>query len=216
MAIDGWLSYHRCVDTPRPNTQKHPQLHVDDGKPVAPGELELVRGFLSLHDHLPGDENSLPPSPASLETWFRSHGLLADDESPSPEELSLAAQVARALRARLEGVDEPPGSDRPAQLDQIADEAGLRVSFQPIGGRGKVGLTATRDGLKGALARLLGIAFLAELDGTWEHLKDCSNPTCMGVFFDTSKNHSGKWCSMASCGNRAKVRAFRERRAAAP
>ncbi|HWL91166.1 MAG TPA: CGNR zinc finger domain-containing protein, partial [Actinomycetota bacterium] len=34
------------------------------------------------------------------------------------------------------------------------------------------------------------------------------------VFFDGSKNKSGKWCSMAACGNRAKVRAFRERQAA--
>jgi predicted RNA-binding Zn ribbon-like protein len=198
----------------RPN-QPDPQALADDGSSVALGELELVRGFLSLHDHLPGEENSLPPSPAGLEEWFRTHGFLAEDETPSAAELLLAAQVARALRARLEGARETPGSDRPAQLDKIADEAGLRVSFHPIGSRGKVGLAATREGLMGALARLLGIAFMAELDGTWEHLKGCSNATCMGVFFDRSKNHSGKWCSMASCGNRAKVRAFRERRAAA-
>ncbi|HEX6579263.1 MAG TPA: CGNR zinc finger domain-containing protein, partial [Actinomycetota bacterium] len=34
------------------------------------------------------------------------------------------------------------------------------------------------------------------------------------VFFDRSKNKSGKWCSMNACGNRAKVRAFRARQAA--
>jgi predicted RNA-binding Zn ribbon-like protein len=31
------------------------------------------------------------------------------------------------------------------------------------------------------------------------------------VFYDRSKNRSGRWCVMAECGNRAKVRAYRER-----
>jgi predicted RNA-binding Zn ribbon-like protein len=186
---------------------------AEDGTPMAPGELELVRGFLSLHDHVPGGERDLPPSAGNLERWFRSKGLLAENETASAAELSLAAEVARALRSRLDGIDEPAGP--PVQLDQIADEAGLRISFEQGEGTAKVGLAARRQGVMGALARLLGIVFLAELDGTWQHLKGCSDPTCTGVFFDRSKNHSGKWCSMASCGNRAKVRAFRERRAIA-
>jgi predicted RNA-binding Zn ribbon-like protein len=33
------------------------------------------------------------------------------------------------------------------------------------------------------------------------------------VFFDRSKNHSSCWCSMESCGNRAKARRFRQKRA---
>jgi predicted RNA-binding Zn ribbon-like protein len=58
------------------------------------------------------------------------------------------------------------------------------------------------------------VAFLADLEGTWEGLKGCAGDDCNAVFFDRSKNHSGRWCSMSTCGNRAKVRAWRERRRA--
>jgi predicted RNA-binding Zn ribbon-like protein len=35
------------------------------------------------------------------------------------------------------------------------------------------------------------------------------------AFYDRSKNSSRTWCSMSSCGNRAKTRAYRGRRHAA-
>ncbi len=42
-------------------------------------------------------------------------------------------------------------------------------------------------------------------------IRKCENPECILFFYDTSKNHSRRWCSMGLCGNRAKVAAFRER-----
>jgi predicted RNA-binding Zn ribbon-like protein len=42
-------------------------------------------------------------------------------------------------------------------------------------------------------------------------IRKCENPDCILFFYDTSKNHSRRWCSMSLCGNRAKVAAFRER-----
>ena len=52
---------------------------------------------------------------------------------------------------------------------------------------------------------------MSAFDGSFEHLKLCADETCRSVFYDRSKNHSGRWCSMATCGNRAKVRAWRDR-----
>lgn len=43
-------------------------------------------------------------------------------------------------------------------------------------------------------------------------VRKCENPDCVLFFFDTTKNHNRRWCSMAACGNRAKVRAFYERK----
>jgi predicted RNA-binding Zn ribbon-like protein len=37
---------------------------------------------------------------------------------------------------------------------------------------------------------------------------------CRFVFYDQSKNGTRTWCSMRVCGNRAKVRRFREKAAA--
>lgn len=42
-------------------------------------------------------------------------------------------------------------------------------------------------------------------------IRRCENPDCILFFYDTSKNHTRRWCSMGLCGNRAKVAAFRER-----
>jgi predicted RNA-binding Zn ribbon-like protein len=40
----------------------------------------------------------------------------------------------------------------------------------------------------------------------------CRSETCRWLFYDTSKNHSRRWCDMKVCGNRMKARRFQERR----
>lgn len=42
-------------------------------------------------------------------------------------------------------------------------------------------------------------------------IRKCENPECVLYFYDTTKNHKRRWCSMAACGNRAKARAFYQR-----
>jgi predicted RNA-binding Zn ribbon-like protein len=51
--------------------------------------------------------------------------------------------------------------------------------------------------------------FFATAD--YSAIRKCEDPKCILFFYDTSKNHSRRWCSMDMCGNRAKVAAFRER-----
>jgi predicted RNA-binding Zn ribbon-like protein len=53
--------------------------------------------------------------------------------------------------------------------------------------------------------------FAAMGDDDWERLKLCGSRTCRWAFFDRSRNHSSRWCRMASCGNRQKAKRFRER-----
>jgi predicted RNA-binding Zn ribbon-like protein len=42
-------------------------------------------------------------------------------------------------------------------------------------------------------------------------VRGCESPECTVFFYDRTKNHRRRWCSMALCGNRAKVAAFRDR-----
>jgi predicted RNA-binding Zn ribbon-like protein len=42
-------------------------------------------------------------------------------------------------------------------------------------------------------------------------IKKCDNPGCVLYFYDTTKNHARRWCSMTLCGNRMKVAAFYRR-----
>ncbi|MBC7814735.1 MAG: CGNR zinc finger domain-containing protein [Burkholderiales bacterium] len=37
-------------------------------------------------------------------------------------------------------------------------------------------------------------------------VRECGSENCRWIFMDTSRNHSRRWCSMESCGNRAKQR----------
>ncbi|HTJ92882.1 MAG TPA: ABATE domain-containing protein [Pararobbsia sp.] len=55
-----------------------------------------------------------------------------------------------------------------------------------------------------ALARLV-----SEEDFT--HVKACEGPRCTLMFADHTRGHARRWCSMAICGNRAKVAAHRKR-----
>ena len=42
-------------------------------------------------------------------------------------------------------------------------------------------------------------------------IRECAAHDCGWLFFDESRNRSRRWCSMQSCGNRAKVDRFRAR-----
>ena len=44
-----------------------------------------------------------------------------------------------------------------------------------------------------------------------ELVRNCEGPGCTLLFYDRTKSHRRRWCSMAVCGNRAKARAHRER-----
>jgi len=54
----------------------------------------------------------------------------------------------------------------------------------------------------------LAASLLAEAD--FELIKTCEHPDCTLWFYDRTKSHRRRWCSMALCGNRAKVARFRQ------
>ncbi|MBV8634240.1 MAG: CGNR zinc finger domain-containing protein [Burkholderiaceae bacterium] len=58
-----------------------------------------------------------------------------------------------------------------------------------------------------AIAQLL-------VEGDFNLVRSCEHPDCVLWFYDRTKAHKRRWCSMARCGNRAKVAEFRKRRQA--
>ena len=93
-------------------------------------------------------------------------------------------------------------------LNRTSEQAkiGLRVDAD-----GAAILAPGASGVAGALGRLLVISFEAMRQETWWRLKACRNEACRWIFYDTSKNRSGAWCSMATCGNRAKTLTYYRR-----
>jgi hypothetical protein len=47
--------------------------------------------------------------------------------------------------------------------------------------------------------------------GDRELVRPCQGPACTMWFYDRTRSHRRRWCSMATCGNRAKARNHRQR-----
>jgi predicted RNA-binding Zn ribbon-like protein len=54
-------------------------------------------------------------------------------------------------------------------------------------------------------------------EGDLSLVKKCENTACFLFFYDNTKNHARRWCSMSGCGNRAKAAAhYRRKRKGLP
>ncbi|NOT46782.1 MAG: hypothetical protein HOP17_03390 [Acidobacteria bacterium] len=48
--------------------------------------------------------------------------------------------------------------------------------------------------------------------GNLDYLRKCESPECILYYYDNTKNHKRRWCSMSVCGNRAKANKFYQRK----
>ncbi|MCG7367705.1 CGNR zinc finger domain-containing protein [Pantoea sp. ACRSH] len=48
------------------------------------------------------------------------------------------------------------------------------------------------------------------VNGDFSLVRECEHPDCTLWFYDRTKAHRRRWCSMALCGNRAKAARFRQ------
>jgi predicted RNA-binding Zn ribbon-like protein len=51
-------------------------------------------------------------------------------------------------------------------------------------------------------------------EGEFQLVRVCEHPDCTLWFYDRTKSHKRRWCSMAVCGNRHKVAEYRKRQQA--
>jgi predicted RNA-binding Zn ribbon-like protein len=177
----------------------------------APGALETVRAFVNSRDIDEGTEDLARP--ADLARWLAEHDLLGGTASTraTAEDLRHAIELREALRENLLAHHgEPLDPAAVGTLDAAARRAQLTLRFTAPDA---TGLEPAAGGVDGALGRLLAIIDAATRDGTWQRLKACPAETCQWGFYDTSRNRSAVWCDMRVCGNRAKVRGYRERHA---
>jgi predicted RNA-binding Zn ribbon-like protein len=168
---------------------------------------ELIRDFVNTRDRLDNEEKL--GSPDELATWLRERALAGGDVAATGADLKHAVELREALRQLLlehTGVE----VDRDAAssvLDKTARRARIELCFEQCHGA----LTPGATGVDAALGHVVIAVHHAMADGSWERLKACRASDCEWAFIDNARNHSRAWCSMKSCGNREKARAFRER-----
>ena len=174
---------------------------------TATGELGLVQAFVNTVDLQDGPE--LLPDSNSLREWLVANDLMPAGAPVDDADLKHARAVREAMRAVIGGNSGLPVYPVDlATLNEAATASRLRVRFGPGGPR----LEPEAGGAVGALGRLVVSLYSAMQSDDWHRLKLCGADTCRWVFYDRSKNQSSRWCTMASCGNRAKARRFRQNR----
>lgn len=172
----------------------------------APGELEIVRAFLSTRDAKSGADELR--SSRDLSHWLSRHGLLPAGTKLTEEDLERALEVRRGLRALA--VANSGGELKAAAvsgLDQAAVGARAQVRFD-ADGASRLELVS-RD-FDDALGTLLGIVHSARMSGRWRSLKICGDPGCRRAYFDFTKSQTGRWCTRR-CGARMRARTARRR-----
>lgn len=168
---------------------------------AAPGGLELVRRFENTVE--------LPSGPDELDTvehardWCLSHGLAPVADAHHLELLRGFRETLRDLLSVNNG--EGDAADAWERMRPFLASTRLGLAVDPSHG------LELRPEDKGPIASLLAIVYESQLVGTWPRLRACRKETCRFAYYDRTKNGSRAWCSMATCGNRAKAQRRRER-----
>jgi predicted RNA-binding Zn ribbon-like protein len=173
--------------------------------------LETVRSFVNTRDVEAGTDELI--AGADLSRWALAAGITSSRSRFTTDDLERALTLREGLRvllARNNGERDPADDGALDALDRVTATVpmqsvfhnGAPVGWAPVGARP----------IDRVFGHLLAAVQTAAVSGEWIRLKACREKGCRWAFYDSSKNRSGTWCSMAVCGNAAKQRAYAARR----
>jgi predicted RNA-binding Zn ribbon-like protein len=146
----------------------------------------------------------------------RSEELRTLTESDPGAAGTLVAQAERLMRgmelafhAMLEDVAVQPAWLKP--INEMLQVTEGHDELQWDGTAWSLRFIAKYDQLEWLLAAIARSGAELVAEGSHKGLSRCSDKNCQLLFYDDSKFHRRKWCSMALCGNRSKVAAFARR-----
>lgn len=174
---------------------------------VAPAGLGLVQDLLNtraIGDYGP----DLLADGAAASAWAAKAAAAWSEVSgvpaPAMELTDRDAARLRSLRTALRGLVLTPGT--PAETPPDAT-AGFGVNTS-----GEVLLVPRGSGAQWLASAAWIEVVLSQRSSTWQRLKCCREPACGSAFYDNSRNSSGVWHDVTTCGNRANLRTSRARR----
>ncbi|GAA2796502.1 CGNR zinc finger domain-containing protein [Saccharopolyspora taberi] len=145
-----------------------------------------------------GQVRDLFDEPGALGEWLAEHDL-----APAAAEDALAP--LRTVRAAIRRFLEDGADD---ELNLVLEHGRLRLEVSD----GVPGERAEVDRDDWLPAWEVARSFLELLRSAPRgRLRRCEGPECVLWFLDTSRNGRRRWCSMAGCGNRAKVKSHYDR-----
>jgi len=133
---------------------------------------------------------------AGLRCWLATNDLA--DRCAADEKTRGALLQTRAA---VQDVVTSHSGESIADLNAVLDRGRIRRVLVETGPQDDADVPRS-EWLPGWLAANDLLRLLAEAP---DRIKSCAHPDCILWFYDTSKNGTRRWCSMAVCGNRIKA-----------
>ncbi|MEO8504921.1 MAG: ABATE domain-containing protein [Acidobacteriota bacterium] len=184
-----------------------PLAEERDGFKFRSGRLALDFAA-TLAARLKPEPRELLATPADLDRWLRAAGLGSAAEA-TPDALSSARELREALyRLAMACIREVPfpTDDRDLVNRWAArSHSALQLGRQP----GEADTAAEPWGPEPSLATVArnGVALYSSAESA--RIRQCA--ACSILFVDASRARRRRWCSMAACGNKAKVASHRRK-----
>jgi predicted RNA-binding Zn ribbon-like protein len=156
----------------------------------------------------------LKPSPRELLAhtndlgrWLSAAGMADEMPEVTQSDLSLARILRESIYslalARIHRKALPDEARR--RLNRIAAEV---PAVPQLAKDSRIHYSGKSRSFLISIARDAIVLFGCETRG---RIRQCEGETCALLFLDTSRSGDRRWCSMAGCGNKAKVADFRRR-----
>ncbi|MEV0091578.1 CGNR zinc finger domain-containing protein [Streptomyces sp. NPDC050738] len=170
-------------------------MTVADPRPLTgePVSLDLLN-TLWMHE---GVRQDLLTGVDGLGTWLASTGLdgrFAADGATLKNVLSAREALAGVVAG-------PDDAHAVARLDAVLDHGRIRATLTAEGPGERPEFADPAWGAAWTAAR----DYLDLVRAAPDRIRSCAHESCILHFFDTSRNGTRRWCSMAGCGNRAKA-----------
>lgn len=145
--------------------------------------------------------------------WLKAAGQLAPGFDAPVTGLAAQARALRTAAARLIDLEQQRDARDFDVVNRIL-EAGRPVRTLVLdAGANLVLMERRRDDSAASLLEPVATALVRLLaQGELAQVRQCEAHDCTLRFLDITKSGRRRWCSMAACGNRMKVAAFRARK----
>jgi len=152
-------------------------------------------------------------TPEDLSGWFVSAALLDDRVvDVRPRELREARVLREAIYRLAKGAASSAADPADIEvLNRYAVKPALAPQLTP---RRELSWIFKRP-VEAALSTIARDAIDLLAGPLAGRVRECGRPDCALLFVDTSRAGRRRWCSMETCGNKAKTSAYRARRRAA-
>ncbi|WP_446744146.1 CGNR zinc finger domain-containing protein [Silvibacterium acidisoli] len=177
-----------------------------------------VLDFLNTVAMVEGQRTDFLQTDGQVLEWLEQAGFPCSPDGESPH--STLKDAARNLRETARGLIAQRKAGETLTTESMnrllaGTSSHLQLVATPEGG-----IVLRREFQGEVAARILAplaesiAEFIATAD--FQLVRHCEGEGCILWFYDRTKSHRRRWCSMNVCGNRHKVSAYRTRRAANP